>query len=76
MSMQRPLLWLIDQAALYSAVYILAEKAGRLRISNFTRNIGMRHDDYIALCGQEVDKLRLMKQASGIDDDRAVGYPP
>ncbi len=64
MSIKRELLWLVDQAVLYSAIYRLAEKAGRLRVSDFTRALGMRNEQYIEQCAPNfVDKLALMKTA-------------
>lgn len=63
MSIKQELLWLIDQAVLYSAIYVLAEKAGRLRVADFTRETGMRNEQYIQQCDGTVDKLALMKAA-------------
>ena len=65
MSMKRPLLWLIDQATLYSAIYILGERGGRLRVADFTRLTGLRNDAFIEQCDPTtVDKLSLMKAAA------------
>lgn len=78
MSLKRPLLWLIDQAALYSAIYVLSEKAGRLRLSDFTQRIGIQHIDFLEFCSPEIDKLSLMKLASGVSDGQpamACGRP-
>jgi hypothetical protein len=66
MSLKRPLLWLIDQASLYSAVTILADLSGRLRVADLTRRLGMTVDQYVAFCQRNEDKLRLMKLASGL----------
>ena len=69
MSLKRPLLWLIDQAALYSAIYVLSEKAGRLRLSDFTQRIGIQHIDFLEFCDPKIDKLGLMKQASSVGEE-------
>ncbi len=66
MSLKRPLLWLIDQASLYSAVTMLADQAGRLRVADFSHRLGMTIEDYVTLCGRNEDKLRLMTAASGL----------
>jgi hypothetical protein len=64
MSLKRPLLWLIDQASLYSAVTLLADQAGRLRVADLTRRLGLTVEEYVEFCQRNDDKLRLMKLAS------------
>jgi len=64
MSLKRPLLWLIDQASLYSAVTLLADQAARLRVVNFNHQLGLSLEDYVSLRGRDEDKLRLMMEAS------------
>ncbi len=65
MSIKRELLWLVDQAVLYTAIYRLAEKAGRLRVADFTRKLGVPNDQYIEQCeSSAVDKLAMMKTAA------------
>lgn len=61
MSMQRPLLWLIDQASLFSAITALRD---RLRLVDFGRALGVGITDWLEWCDQSEEKLRLMREAS------------
>jgi hypothetical protein len=72
MSLLRPLLWLIDQASLYSAITQLADRDGRLRVADFTRRLGLPLADFIETAGDAETKLALMQQASGT----TALYPP
>ncbi|MEI8393223.1 MAG: hypothetical protein WCF85_00705 [Rhodospirillaceae bacterium] len=65
MSLKHELLWLIDQACLYSAITSLADRAGRLRVADFTAELGMAIEDHVEFCDRNEEKLRLMKLASG-----------
>ncbi len=66
MSLRRPLLWLIDQASLYSAITLLSDQAGRLTVADFTRALGMTVEEYVEFCDRNAEKLHLMKLASGV----------
>ena len=69
MSIQQPLLWLIDQASLYSAITWLGDQCGRLRVADFTAELAQTVEEYVAFCDRNDEKLRLMKLASGVGDD-------
>ncbi len=64
MSIQRPLLWLIDQACLYSAITQLGDLDGRLRVADFTAALGMTVHDYVTFGGSAEEKLGMMIAAS------------
>jgi hypothetical protein len=68
MSLLRPLLWLIDQASLYSAITMLADREGRLRVADFTQRLGLPLSAFIETGGDAETKLALMKRASGAAD--------
>lgn len=61
MSIRRPLLWLIDQASLYSAITMMD---GRLRVADFRTALGMEITDYLDWRAESEEKLRLLKLAS------------
>ena len=66
MSIRRPLLWLIDQASLYSAITMMGE---RLRVADFRARLGLEITGYVEWCPATDEKLRLLKQASGVSDE-------
>jgi len=68
LSLQPQLLWLVDQAALYSAIHLLTAPGGGLRTVDLTRALGLELPGYLKLAHAPEDKARLMLRASGVEE--------